>query len=221
MGNGENAGKVDIYFEFIDDHVVKAIGDKGVGDASCFASVLLLCGAIDGLGGLVHDDDDASARDRLREFLKRMPAKYSQHEAGLWKLRNSLAHEAVNAGVFLSSAGDAGVGHLEEVALEDGQTYLFVHIRALLEDFCKAKADLRREIETSPKLTARAGGRLIDTKVEYRLPEEYGPDKVRVTEPGPVRLVVQKRRRRRISCSKCGAPVETCPHCGQPLDGQD
>ncbi len=186
----EHLEKVRAYFEFIDEHVIAAIPDRSVGRSSCFASFLLLCAAMDGLGGLIHERNRATNHQRFVEFLKWMPAEYRQHEVPLWNLRNALAHNALNAGAFLSFADNACCCHMDEVPMSDGRKLVFVHTAALLRDFCEAKGRLWKALAADTPLRRRAGRRLVWESVE--VDTEAYTERFHATPPAELNFLRQK-----------------------------
>lgn len=142
------------YIRVIREHVIRPLSDTPVGE-SCYAAVLMICGAIDGLGRLTHPDGNARAGERFKAFLYRLGQEYTTHADALWDLRNALAHNALNVACFLSKTDDARGEHLE--------TYkgnIFVHTRRLVEDFERAVDRLEREFAADAQLLARAEARL-------------------------------------------------------------
>jgi hypothetical protein len=94
--------------------VIHPLETSGVGE-SCFAAALLVFGAMDGLGKLIHPDDTAGAGERFKLFLQRMGTAYAAIENDLWRLRNSLAHNAMSIACFMSKTDDARGEHLARI----------------------------------------------------------------------------------------------------------
>jgi len=142
------------YLRVIKQHVIHPLDTTQVAD-SCFAAVLLIFGAIDGLGKLAHENENALAGERFKSFLQRLGQEYSALGEELWRLRNTLAHSAMNVACFLSKTDEARGEHLEQ----DGG-YIFIHTGKLLEDFKTALNKLEAEYQTNGSLLQRAESRL-------------------------------------------------------------
>lgn len=142
------------YLRVIRQHVIKPLETTAVAE-SCFASVLLICGAIDGLGKLTHENANASPGQRFKAFLQRLGNDYSALAEELWHLRNTLAHSAMNIACFLSKQEEARSDHLER---ERG--FVFIHTGKLLEDFKAALNKLETEYQVDGSLLERAESRL-------------------------------------------------------------
>ncbi len=172
--------KTSLYFEAISEHVVLPLQHHSVAE-HCFAAALLLFGAIDGLGRLVHSNPNAGAGRRFQEYLPRLGNAYALRAKSLWKLRNSLAHNSLNVAAFLSQAVNARLHHLEE-----DRGYIFVHTRQLAVDFERAFRELKMELLQYPELGDQVEGRLGYAELTdpiWRLME------VKTTEPLPIRFV--------------------------------
>src|SRR5258708_7816149 len=108
------------YLQMIRQHVIQPLRDTAVGE-SCFEAAILIFGAADGLGKLIHDDASAGTGVRFQFFISRLGSPYAKHKAALWGLRNSLAHNAMNVACFMSKMEQAWGKHLEEC-----EGYLFI-----------------------------------------------------------------------------------------------
>jgi hypothetical protein len=142
------------YFEAIKGHVIDPLQNSAVGD-HCFAAALLVFGAIDGLGRLIHPERDAGPGTRFKYYLPRLGQDYSARSDALWKLRNSLAHNALNVAAFMSQAQGAQLHHLEE-----DRGHIFVHTRQLANDFACSYRALIVELENNVELADRVENRL-------------------------------------------------------------
>jgi len=142
------------YVRVIRRHVIHPLDSTSVAD-SCFAAALLIFGAIDGLGKLTHAEDRASPGERFKAFLPRLGSEYSALADALWRLRNTLAHSAMNVACFMSKTEEARGEHLEQ---EGG--FVFVHTGRLLDDFKAAIDKLEAEYQTDWRLLQRAESRL-------------------------------------------------------------
>jgi hypothetical protein len=129
--------------------------------------------------------------------------QYPVRRKELWHLRNSLAHNAINAASQMSATTTTSNGptvELEHLKLE--RTYLFVHTGRLLDDFRAAVDELEREFQRDPVLLSRAESRLEIRHVEI------GPWGTFPTTPPPPMVFPYVQQ-----------PDEprTCPHCGAEL----
>lgn len=143
------------YLKVIRQHVIHPLDTTCVAD-SCFAAALLIFGSIDGLGKLIHSDTNASSGERFKEFLSWLGPEYSALEDELWRLRNTLAHSAMNVACFMSKTDDARGEHLEQ-----DHGFVFVHTGRLLDDFKAAIDKLEAEFQTNVSLLQRAESRLM------------------------------------------------------------
>ncbi|HET6883181.1 MAG TPA: hypothetical protein VFI31_23630 [Pirellulales bacterium] len=168
------------YFDAFQQHVNAPLETGTVGD-HCFAAALLVFGAIDGLGRLIHPQRTAGAGIRFKDFLPRLGPKYIEHADRIWDLRNSLAHNAINVAAFLSKAEDAALHHLE---VDRGQ--IFVSTPQLVADFKDAFEALKDGIERDCELADR-----IDRRLFYaHLSDAYWRRMdVKTTEPPPISFV--------------------------------
>ena len=64
----EDKDKIDGYLGIIQERILAPIQKTEVRNY-CTATLLLLFAAIDGLGGLLHPDNNAGSNARIREFL--------------------------------------------------------------------------------------------------------------------------------------------------------
>ena len=142
------------YIRVIRQHVIHPLEMTAVAD-SCFAAAMLIFGAIDGLGRLIHPSDAVGPGDRFRFFLRRLGANYATLENELWNLRNSLAHNSMNVACYMSKTEDARGEHLERE-----RDLIFVHTRRLLEDFRSAIDKLESDFRTDDNLFRHAQARL-------------------------------------------------------------
>ena len=176
------------YLDFVDDHIVRPIRDTELKE-SCFASFLLLCGAMDGLGWLVAGPDVRfkQSKRRFLAFLGWMPDEYQEPRVAdsLWSLRRSLAHEGLNTGAFLSKLEATGTEHL---SLHGNR--LFVNTGRLLADFTKSLERLRIRTTEDAQLLGQMADRLEEVCEDPRLCSEAQWS----TPPPPLRLrIVQLR----------------------------
>jgi hypothetical protein len=145
------------YFGELDEHIVRRIRDGKVGD-SCFAAVMFICAAIDSLGCLVAPCGIRHNVHQRFTFVLReyFPGAYLAREREVWKLRNSLMHNALNVATFLSATARAGYQHLQPV----GSTgFLFFDTGRFHQDLCAGvegvKLTLLREAELAREARLR------------------------------------------------------------------
>ncbi|MEX0725944.1 MAG: hypothetical protein WD065_06725 [Planctomycetaceae bacterium] len=168
------------YFSAIQCHVVSPLENSTIAE-HCFAAALLVFGAIDGLGRLIHTDREASPGDRFKAYLQRLGEVYVAHADAIWKLRNSLAHNAVNVAAFMSKAEGAELHHLEE---DRGR--IFVHTRVLAKDFTTSFNALSEELEQNQALAT-----CVENRLDYAelTDPSWRKMEVKTTEPPPIRFV--------------------------------
>ena len=142
------------YLRVIREHVIMPLERTSVSE-SCFATAMLVFGAVDGLGKLTHPSSNAGAGDRFKHLLPRLGPTYSALANELWLLRNSLAHNAMNVACFMSKANDAWGEHLEKYG-----SLIFIHTGRLLSDFKAALDKLEMEFKTNALLFQQAESRL-------------------------------------------------------------
>ena len=140
------------YLTLIQTYVIDPL-DRTTLSQSCFATVLMLCGCIDGFGKLIHPDEKARSGERFKYFLERLGPRYKESENELWELRNDLAHNALNVAAYLSHVHSTSIAHLKKSSC--GQ-YLLLNTQCLLNDFKQAFNTLRDELSENPELAARA-----------------------------------------------------------------
>ncbi len=142
------------YIASIREHVIQPLQTSAVAD-HCFAAAMLIFAGIDGLGRLVHRKPAAGAGERFKDFLPRLGAEYQPRDNEIWKLRNSLDHNAINVACYMSKTEDAKGEHLE---FDNG--HLFIHTARLLADFCAAVDHLESEFQRDALLFRQAESRL-------------------------------------------------------------
>jgi hypothetical protein len=171
------------YLRVIRQHVIHPLERTQVAD-SCFAAALLIFGSIDGLGKLIHSDDNAASKERFKEFLSWLGSDYSALKVELWRLRNTLAHSAMNVACFMSKTEDARGEHLEQ-----DHGFVFIHTVRLLEDFKSAIDKLEAKFQTDEALLQRAESRLVWDSIN-----EHGwrGDGVMPTPPPGIRFVRER-----------------------------
>jgi hypothetical protein len=174
------------YLDVIREHVIHPLESTAVAE-SCFAAAMLIFGAIDGLGRLVHPDDHAGPGARFKAFLPRLGPRYKSLSGELWELRNSLAHNAMNVACFMSKTDHAFV---QGKHLETFRDYLFIHTRQLLEEFKNAFHQLEQEMRTSAVVLQRAESRL---ERAYIPPGPWRYETVCATAPGPISFVQERK----------------------------
>lgn len=174
MGGYDNS-KTERYVTLVWKHVVKPLEDSQVGQ-SCFAAVMLIFAAVDGLGALLTETG-AGNSERFKTFMRRyFPGKYGECIDDLWKLRNTLMHNALNVASFLSRVPENQIEHLSRL-----DEYLFVHTEELLRDFKEALDRFECDMQTDAGLFTQAESVLKEHNVSYTL-------KSPATPPPPVSI---------------------------------
>ena len=168
------------YLQVIRQHVVHPLRNTAVTE-SCFAAAMLIFGAVDGLGRLIHRDANAGAGQRFRFFAARLGKNYARRKAALWRLRNSLAHNSMNVASYMSKTGEARGEHLEELC-----GCVFVHTKELLAHFENALIQLESEFNTNPDLFQRAESRLQWAYIPW---SRWKGGHVLTTQPPPIEFI--------------------------------
>lgn len=168
------------YLSLIERHVITPLKSPQISE-SCYATLLMLFGCIDGLGKLIHPDDKAGPGDRFKYFVARLGPKYEACKHQLWSLRNSVAHNALNVAVYLSHVPSTSAIHLHQ---SRPGTQFIVNTQCFLSDFIAAFSKLREELGIDSDLAKRAEGRLTYGEIPATEFEEW-----QTTPPPPVRFV--------------------------------
>jgi hypothetical protein len=166
--------KIDEYLRVIQERILAPIEVTGVLQY-CTATLLLLFSAIDGLGKLLHSDDEAKPGERIRAFLEYMGGDYNVYKEELALLRNFLVHNAINAESFLSQTEIGNKYHLKKIGAAG---FIYVNTMVMYRDFVGAFARFRSDIQSNPELRKRAANRL-----EWR--EDNPPDDLDPNVPAP------------------------------------
>src|ERR1035441_5213079 len=89
------------YLDVIREHVIRPLESTTVAE-SCFAAAMLIFGAMDGLGRLIHPDDHAGAGVRFKAFLPRLGAHYQTCSSELDRKSTRLnsSHLGISYAVF-------------------------------------------------------------------------------------------------------------------------
>jgi hypothetical protein len=180
----DDRDKIDEYLRVIQERILAPIQNTEIRE-SCTATLLLLSAAIDGLGKLLHSDDEAWTRDRIHEFLDYMGGDYKVHKEELYELRKSLVHNAINVESFLSKTEMGADQHLKKMGAAG---FLYVHTVVMYKDFDDAFKRFRAEIQQDPEMMKRAADRL-----EWREYDPFDdldtPDIAIPTPPPPVEFI--------------------------------
>jgi len=153
----DRRAKVDAYLNMIMEHVVQPINRTDLKE-SCTATILLIFAAIDGLGKLTHPRCDAQPGKRFRHYLScYMGGEYTRRQDALYKLRCSLAHNALNFSSFISKTEMGEPHHLK---YDTALGFLFVSSTVLFRDFCASLSRLREAFDRDPALLSIAAERL-------------------------------------------------------------
>ena len=177
----EDRKKVDAYLNTLEAYVIRPIQETDLSE-SCIATILLIFAAIDGLGKLTHTDDNAGSRERFKHYLcNYMRGEYVQNWEELYKLRCSLAHNAVSFTSFISKTYMGEHHHLQH---QTALGYLFVSSSKLFTDFCASIRTLDAAFNTDVPLLAAAGSRL-----QWQEDNPYSYWSKFSTPPGPATFI--------------------------------
>ena len=127
----QDQAKVEEYLRIIRERIMAPIQNTEIQN-SCTATLLLLFAAIDGLGKLIHHDDDAGVTRRIKEFLNYMGGDYKIRKKELSRLRNSLVHNAINVESYLSQTETASGQHLKKIGAAG---FIYVNTMIMYKDF--------------------------------------------------------------------------------------
>jgi hypothetical protein len=182
-----DSDKVDEYLRVIEERILTPIQSTQIHEY-CTATLLLLFAAIDGLGKLLHLDDKASPRERIRRFLDYMGDDYEALRDELSSLRNSVVHNAINVESWLSNTELSSDQHLKR---KGSSGFIYVNTLMMYHDVVKAFERLRTEIHRDPAMMKRAADRLEWAKVHpfYGLDD---PDVATPSPPPPVEFIRTK-----------------------------
>ena len=151
-----DAEKVNAYLNAVEEYVINPIQKSPVGE-HCVASLLLIFAGIDGLARLTDSDPKAKVGKRFQRFIGTLGADYDDKKTELYELRNALAHNALNAGTFISQAPLGAEHNLREVGGPGG---LYVNTRVFCDDFVAAFRRLKERFASEPAFLASAAQRL-------------------------------------------------------------
>lgn len=188
VGSSEEQRIVTACLALIQEHVLDPLKYPEL-RKSCLATLLPLFAAIDGLGRLTHDDDDAGVGERFCFFLRRLGSDYIGKESRVYKLRNSLAHSALNEAAFMSHSWLGDDEHLNYST--PPSKHIFVSTNQLHADFSRAFHTLKTDFSRDENLLQRAARRL--RWVDYD-PASHWPQFS--TPPGPVDFVILSEGKR-------------------------
>ena len=168
------------YFNLIETHVVQPLAGPDLSN-SCYATLLMVFGCIDGLGKLIHEDVNASPGVRFKCFVTRMGPNYDLMKDELWQLRNSLVHNALNVAAYLSHVPTTSGVHLRKSS--SGPRFV-VNSKLLFDDFVVAFRQLERDLSSDETLQRITEHRLIYEEAQATEFESFD-----TTSPPPVRFV--------------------------------
>jgi hypothetical protein len=173
--------KSDAYLEMIRQHVLRPIAATDLSE-SCTATLILLFAGIDGLGKLLHPSDNAGVRERFDYYIDMyMNARYASHKTDLYKLRNSLAHNALNFTAFISKTKMGEMHHLQASSLPG---FIFVSSSVLTRDFDSSIRRVENALRSDTTLLAVAEARL-----QWLDDDTYAYWGQFSTPPGPVPFI--------------------------------
>ncbi len=168
--NREHMDKITAYFDCIEEHFLKPAGSEQV-SSSCTATCLLLFPVFDALGFLFSESENPGNRVRFEWTLSELSGGYEASKEELWKLRNSLIHEALFDSACLSQVQNWPHKHLDKT--NDGM--LLINTRTLTEDLCRLVSRLRCETKCCSDRTMRADSRLDWGMKNYSPPSDTTP----------------------------------------------
>ena len=182
----EDQGKIDEYLHIIQERILAPIKKTEVRHY-CTATLLLLFAAIDGLGKLLHSNNQARPNERIRGFLDYMGGDYKVQKKELLNLRHSLVHNAISVASFLSQA-EMGGDH-QHFKKMGGAGFIYVNTMDMYRDVVDAFRRFRDDIKDNPAMMKRAADRLgewrEDNPVDYlNIPTP--------TPPPPVQFIYAK-----------------------------
>lgn len=147
--------KVAEYLDWIDEHFLGPVRSESV-SSSCMATCLLVFATADAIGQLFCDSGSVGNRKRFDWTLSQLGDAYVERRSELWKLRNSLVHEALSASTLLSQVQDWSHNHLNVTA--DGK--LLINTRILTRHMSDLLENLRCEVRSGSARAMRADSRL-------------------------------------------------------------
>jgi hypothetical protein len=177
----DDRARIETYLDLVQGRIFPALTSDAVQN-SCSITLLLIFAAVDALGKLTHPNHKAAPGERFREFLESLGMRYKDCADDLWKLRNALAHNAINVESYLSSVELEGWTHLQSVGPEG---LLYVNTRQMSGDLRQAFGALRARLATDLRGAQSAADRLEWHEVELQSTGGgVGP-----TPPSPVQFV--------------------------------
>lgn len=176
----EAQNKIREYLHVIEERILEPI-EKTEISHYCTAVLLLLFAAIDGMGKLLHLNNQAGSNALIRVFLDYMSGEYNVQKEDLLNLRNALVHNAINVASFLSQVDMGSENHLKKI----GKTaFVYVNTGIMYKDFKVAFKRFGDEIMNNPVMMNRAANRL-----KFR---EYSFEDLTIkTTPEPPVLFIQ------------------------------
>lgn len=153
--------KVSTYLEYIEGYVLKPVGESPVGE-HCIASLLLMFAAVDGLGRLTAVEREG-VEERFTRFISKLGTEYAAKAKVLYELRNSLVHNAINAGAFIAQTQEGRNLHLQSTHAAGG---LYLNTREFHKDLTAAVAAVRQRFLTNSEAVEVAGRQLIEYAVK-------------------------------------------------------
>lgn len=186
--------KIDEYLRVIRERILAPIEKTDVRLYST-ATLLLLFAAIDGVGKLLHRNSAAGSNQRILGFLEYMGGGYSAHKKELLRLRNTLAHNAINVASFLSRTEMGRDQHLRKMSADD-----FIHVNTLImyEDVVSTLGQFYTNIRDDVVMMKRAANRLEWGETADLLEGiKDNSSTVTPTPPPPVQFIYAKRSPKR------------------------
>ena len=152
----EDQDKIDEYLRIIQERILLPINRFEI-QSSCTANLLLLFAAIDGLGKLLHPNDNAKVTSRIKSFFDFMGGDYAVRKKELVNLRHSLVHNAINVESYLSQTETGRESHLRKIGAAG---FIYVNTMVMSKDFNIAFERFKVELQNDSELMKRAARRL-------------------------------------------------------------
>lgn len=183
----QDQAKVDEFLRVIQERILAPIQKTEI-RSYCTATLLLLFAAIDGLGKLLHPNNQANVTQRISKFLDYMGGDYAVNTKELLKLRHSLVHNAINVESYLSKTETTSDQHLCKIGAAG---FIYVNTMVMYNDFLVAFKRFSAEVQDDPVLMKQAADRL-DWREDDPLDELEIAGVATPTPPPPVEFIYAK-----------------------------
>lgn len=179
ISKDQDKDKVDEYFNVIHERILAPFQKTEIQNY-CTVTLLILFPVTDGLGKLLHSDSEANVHDRFFEFLDYMGGDYKVPavKKELWKLRNSLVHNAISVESFLSKTEMSADQHLKTIGAPG---YIYVNTKVMCKDCLDAFRKFSDYLNNNPVMMKRAADRLEwrEEREDLNIPTPSLPPSVR------------------------------------------